>query len=34
MVRLDAPTEALIASILITFRLILKVMLIEFRTKF
>ena len=34
MVRLDTPTDALTANILVTFRLILKIVLIEFRTKF
>ena len=34
MVRLDTPSNALIENILTTFRLILKIMLIEFRTKF
>ena len=34
MVRLDTPTDALIANMIITFRLILKITLIEFRTKF
>ena len=34
MVRLDTPANTLIANILVTFRLILKMMLIEFRTKF
>ena len=34
MVRLDTPTDVLIANILITFRLTLKIVLIEFRTKF
>ena len=34
MVRLDTPTDALIADILVTFRLVLKIILIEFRTKF
>ena len=33
-VTLDTPTDVLIANIIITFRLILKTMLIEFRTKF
>ena len=32
--KLDTPTDALIANTLITFRLILKIKLIEFRTKF
>ena len=34
MVRLDTPTDVLITNILITFRLTLKIVLIEFRTKF
>ena len=34
MVRLDTPIDALIANILITFKLILKITLIEFSTKF
>ena len=34
MVRLDTPTDALIANILITFKPILKITLIEFSTKF
>ena len=34
MVRLDTPANTLTANILVTFRLILKMMLIEFRTKF
>ena len=34
MVRLDTPANTLIANRLVTFRLILKMMLIEFRTKF